>query len=211
VPGDIEFLPQDDVGPPEPDESPRPRRPVPRLAWLTLALVVTIALGAWALTRPDPNTRTSGMPVRPTATVIAPALPPEPARPAEQPAMITCIIGGRTEPAVATVLRTHLPGVAVAARAELRCARGIRDDRQVVYERVSAVYRTLHLVVDVGARGTIPTMTTPATAPGVLLMSVDTESAGLHVHVGVFGRPGAKPPLGAVQRVADDLSLNLVL
>jgi hypothetical protein len=206
----VEFIQDDDDAP-----EPSPYEPPPRRTFALRvlgAVVVLVAALIWALTRPDGG-GVSGA-ARPNPS------PHPPSRSASPPAgqTFSCRMRAPVTDELASAMRHFLPALRVANLSVYRCVHGSGPKGRVVFEAVSGAWHGQNIDVEVSVRG----IDSPAESPGlgshngsyVTVARIETVAAGLHVSVVDWAPPNLlRPhvPGGAMSRLADFVSLNVVL
>lgn len=187
---------------PEPDEKLPEPAPVPRhRALLTRAATVVVVLAAvavWALTRTDPVRRPAPASPRPT-TASTPA-----------PEVIACH-AGRPSPDLTAPMARYLNGLAVTSLAGFRCVRA----GKTVFESISGHYHSVDIELQAVVRGigaeNLSLHAGNERSRMMVVARLEALTAGLHVIVLAYGRHGAVPPIPAMRRLVDYVSLNVVL
>jgi hypothetical protein len=201
----IEFLDEDAP------ELPEPHQPARRgLLRVAAGVAVAAAALAWALTRPDGGATTAAP--RPTPTPTA-----HPSRAQLGPTTVRCGTGGPVTTELASAMQHFLPAVKIDNLRVYRCVRGSGPDGRIIFEAVSSRYRGMNIDVEAALRGAHPPEVPPQLgAEGgrfVVHARIDTIAAGLEVSVVDWARPGdhRPPPAAALTRLADFVSLNVIL
>lgn len=191
----------DDAAPPDPAPPPRHRTLLVRA--LVVALIVA-AVAAWALTRTDPA------PARHRPTAV-PAPTSRMSTPSILPAQLMICRAAVRPPDLLAAVRRFVHHVVVDRTGGVRCRRA----GHVVYESITAHLAAVTIRIEAVARSadgdTNLVPQSGARRGGVLLARIEALTAGLHVQVVAFGPRHTVPPYDALRRLADFVSLNVVL
>jgi hypothetical protein len=209
VAGDVEFLPGD----PAPETHDESRTSSRRWHSRTAALAVVLAaLAAWVLTRPgggpDQPTVVKTVTPSPRATSTAPRAPVT--------TMTECRFGAPVATEINQAMLRFLPGIRVNNLGAYRCVRGSGSSARIVYEKITGAYRGVVIGVETDLPVRDPVQPVPGllddgAGHGAVLARVEAIAAGLHVAVTAYGRERSVAPSEAMRRLADFISLNVVL
>jgi hypothetical protein len=208
----IEFLAEEPDEPAEPDagadDGPRSQRTVVyRVAAGALVLVGVIV---WALTRPTDTTPTSAAP---PSTVSSPSVAHTPA--VVEQGTLTCQTDAPVNIPIASAMKRYLPALDLSTLTAYRCVNGGAIDARTMYEAITGRYHHLNIDVEAALRSDGPQVNSlrlgAENGRYVLVARIEALAAGLKVDVSAWGTRGARPPIDAMRRLADFVSLNVVL